>query len=144
MCGAGGLPVVVITFAGDTGSFADKIALDLSHNFGPTSISAPLTKANWTVIEPEGLPEAIERAIRIAKTPPLGPVHLAVYDRLLDDQQVSTHLIQSGIPELRAGYPSDGDLEAITRALDEAKRPLIYVGDGVWKSGGRGPSDRSG
>ena len=132
---AGGLPVVVITFAGDTGSFADKIALDLSHNFGPTSISAPLTKANWTVIEPEGLPEAIERAIRIAKTPPLGPVHLAVYDRLLDDQQVSTHLIQSGIPELRAGYPSDGDLEAITRALDEAKRPLIYVGDGVWKSG---------
>ena len=32
--GAGSLPVVVITFAGDTGSFADKIALDLSHNFG--------------------------------------------------------------------------------------------------------------
>ena len=34
---AGSLPVVVITFAGDTGSFADQIGLDLSHNFGPTS-----------------------------------------------------------------------------------------------------------
>ncbi len=132
---AGSLPVVVITFAGDTGSFADKIALDLSHNFGPTSIAAPMTKANWTVIEPEGLPEAIERAIRVAKTPPLGPVHLAVYDRLLANQEVSTSLIETGIPELRAGYPSDGDLEAVARALDEAERPLIYVGDGVWKSG---------
>ena len=132
---AGSLPVVVITFAGDTGSFADKIALDLSHNFGPTSIAAPVTKANWTIIEPEGLPEAIERAIRVARTPPLGPVHLAVYDRLLGNQEVSTSLIESGIPELRAGYPSDGDLEAVARALDEAERPLIYVGDGVWKSG---------
>ena len=58
---AGSLPVVVITFAGDTGSYADKIGLDLSHNFGPTSISAPLTKATWTVVEPEGLPAAIDR-----------------------------------------------------------------------------------
>ncbi len=132
---AGSLPVVVITFAGDTGSFADKIALDLSHNFGPTSISAPLTKANWTVIEPGGLPEAIERAIRVAKTPPLGPVHLAVYDRVLHNQQVSANLIETSIPELRAGYPSDGDLKAVAGALGEAERPLIYVGDGVWKSG---------
>ncbi len=39
----GSLPVVVITFAGDTGSFADRISLDLSHNAGPTAISAPMT-----------------------------------------------------------------------------------------------------
>ena len=72
----GGLPLVIITFAGDTGSFADKIGLDLSHSFGPTSISAPLTKENWTVVEPEGLPIAIDRAIRVAKTPSQGPVHI--------------------------------------------------------------------
>ena len=39
----GSLPVVVITFAGDTGSFADRISLDLTHNAGPTAISAPMT-----------------------------------------------------------------------------------------------------
>ena len=87
----GSLPVVVITFAGDTGSFADRIALDVSHNFGPTAISAPFTKANWTVIDPEGLPQAVERAIRVAKTPPVGPVHLAVYDRLLGTQEVTAN-----------------------------------------------------
>ena len=131
----GSLPVVVITFAGDTGSFADSVGLDLSHDFGPTSISAPFTKASWTVIEPEGLPEAIERAIRVAKTPPVGPVHLAVYDRLLGTQQVTANIIEGGIPDLRSGYPSDSDLEEIARALHEAERPMIYVGDGVWKSG---------
>ena len=138
----GSLPVVIITFAGDTGSFADRIVLDLSHNFGPTSISAPFTKASWTVIEPEGLPQAIDRAIRVAKTPPVGPVHLAVYDRLLGTQQITTHIIQGHGPNARAGYPEDRDLEEVSRALHEAKRPLIYVGDGVWKSGaGEGVSE---
>ena len=131
----GSLPVVVLTFAGDTGSFADAIGLDLSHNFGPTSISAPFTKASWTVIEPEGLPHAIERAIRVAKTPPVGPVHLAVYDRLLGSQQISTSIIEGDIPDGRAGYPDDREVADLAQALHDAERPLIYVGDGVWKSG---------
>ncbi|MCH8818533.1 MAG: thiamine pyrophosphate-binding protein [Chloroflexi bacterium] len=131
---SGSLPVVVITFAGDTGSFADRISLDLSHTFGPTSIAAPFVKASWAVIEPEGLPQALERAIRVAKTPPIGPVHLAIYDRLLESDIVTTAIIEGEIPKIRAGYPSDEDVEALAAALDEAKRPLIYVGDGVWKS----------
>jgi benzoylformate decarboxylase len=132
---SGKLPVVVITFAGDTGSYMDKIELDFDHSFGPTSISAPFTKANWTVIEPEGLPQAIHRALRVAKTPPVGPVHLAVYDRLLRNQQVTTNIIEGDIPNLRAGYPADNDVEAVVRALHDAERPLLYIGDGIWKSG---------
>ena len=132
----GGLPMIVLTFHGDTGSFADRVALDISHNAGPTLISAPFTKANWTVIEPEGLPSAIERAIMVATTPPMGPVHLAVYDRMLGDEQVTTRLVDGADRDVRAGYPSDDDLEALAGGLHEAERPLIYVGDGVWKSGG--------
>ena len=131
----GSLPVVVITFAGDTGSFADRINLDLHHSAGPTAISAPMTKASWTVIEPEGLPAAIERALRVAMTPPVGPVHLAVYDRLLGPNQATANIIEGDLPELRVGYPSDGDVEEIARALRDAKRPLLYIGDGIWKSG---------
>ena len=131
----GSLPVVVITFAGDTGSFGDRINLDLSHNAGPTAISAPMTKASWAVIEPEGLPAAIERALRVAMTPPVGPVHLAVYDRLLGPNQFTANIIEGGLPEIRAGYPSDSDVEQIAQALRDAKRPLLYIGDGIWKSG---------
>ena len=131
----GSLPVVVITFAGDTGSFADRISLDLTHNAGPTAISAPMTKASWTVIEPEGLPAAIERALRVAMTPPVGPVHLAVYDRLLGPEQFTANIIEGALPEIRTGYPSDSDVEKIAQALRDAKRPLLYTGDGIWKSG---------
>ncbi len=131
----GSLPVVVITFAGDTGSFADRISLDLSHNAGPTAISAPMTKASWTVIEPEGLPAAIERALRVAMTPPVGPVHLAIYDRLLGPEQYTANIIEGDLPEIRTGYPSDSDVEKIAQALRDAKRPLLYTGDGIWKSG---------
>ena len=131
----GSLPVVVITFAGDTGSFAGKISLDVSHNAGPTAIAAPMMKANWTVIEPEGLPAALERALRVAMTPPVGPVHLAVYDRLLGPAEHTANIIDGHTPEFRAGYPSDSDVEAVARALRDAQRPLMYVGDGVWKSG---------
>ena len=132
----GGLPVVVITFAGDTGSFTDRINLDLDASFGPASISVPMCKETWTVIEPEGLPNAVERALRVAATPPFGPVHIAVYDKMLGDQQVTTDIIHSGGGKLNAGHASDGDLQSIVRGLDEAKNPLLYVGDGVWKSGG--------
>ena len=131
----GSLPVVVITFAGDTGSFAGKITLDVSHNAGPTAIAAPMMKANWTVIEPEGLPAALERALRVAMTPPVGPVHLAVYDRLLGPTEYTANIIDGQLPEIHAGYPSDADIDAVARALQDAKRPLMYVGDGVWKSG---------
>ena len=131
----GSLPVVVITFAGDTGSFAGKISLDVSHNAGPTAIAAPMMKANWTVIEPEGLPAALERALRVAMTPPVGPVHLAVYDRLLGPTEFTANIVDGQLPEIHAGYPSSADIDAVARSLRDAKRPLMYVGDGVWKSG---------
>ena len=131
----GSLPVVVITFAGDTGSFADRISLDLSHSFGPTSIAAPMTKASWTVVEPQGLPAAVERALRVATTPPVGPVHLAVYDSMLGPEPVETEIIEGAAGKTRAGYPSDDDVERLAMALHAAERPLIYAGDGIWKSG---------
>lgn len=132
---AGALPVVMLTFAGDTGSYADRITLDLGHNAGPTSIAAPMTKANWSIIEPGGIPSAFERAIKVAGTPPVGPVHMAVYDRNLGPDEITTEIIEGPVARPRAGYPSDSEVEEIARTLHNAKRPVIYVGDGAWKSG---------
>lgn len=131
----GSLPVVVITFAGDTGSFGDKVGLDLSHSFGPTSIAAPFCKSTWASIEPEGLPQAIDRALLVAGAPPVGPVHLAVYDRVLTSAQVDTAIIEGRPAAGRAGYPADSDVEELVDALAGAERPLLYAGDGVWKNG---------
>ncbi len=132
---AGALPVVMLTFAGDTGSYADRITLDVSHNAAPTALAVPVTKGNWSVIEPEGIPQSFERAIKVAGTPPVGPVHIAVYDRNLDEAVITTEIIEGPVARPRTGYPADSDVEAIARLLHNAERPLIYVGDGAWKSG---------
>ena len=132
---AASLPVVTITFVGDTGSYADRITLDLGHNAGPTSIAAPFMKANWTVVDPGGLVMAVDRAIKVATTPPIGPVHIAVYDRNLGPEQITTRIIEGPPARPRAGYPDDRDVEELARVLHDAERPLIYVGDGVNKSG---------
>jgi benzoylformate decarboxylase len=132
---AASLPVVMITFHGDTGSHADRITLDVGHNVSPTAISAPFTKANWTVIEPEGLATAVERAVKVAMTPPIGPVHIAAYDRILGPEQITTSIYEGTPARPRAGHPDLADVEAIASLLDGAKRPMIYVGDGVNKSG---------
>ncbi len=131
----GSLPVVIITFAGDTGSYYDRIGMELDPSFGPTSISAPFTKSSWTVVEPEGLAHAVDRAFRVASTPPVGPVHLAVYDRMLGADEVETTIIEGAGRGVRAGAPDDVDLEELERAMRDANRLLLYVGDGVWKSG---------
>ncbi|MDE0506444.1 MAG: thiamine pyrophosphate-binding protein [Candidatus Poribacteria bacterium] len=130
----GSLPVVLITFAGDTGSYGDRVSLDLGHSVAPTSIAAPMAKAAWSVIEPEGLPQAIYRAIHVAKTPPVGPVHLAVYDRMLYNQQVSTNIIETDIAVMHVGYPDDDDVEKMARLIHDAERPVLYIGDGIWKN----------
>lgn len=134
------LPVVVITYAADTGSGTDRVGWGhhISHNMGPTHISAPYVKASWTVLKSEGMAHAIYRALLVAKTPPVGAVHLAIYENTLTTETIEADIVESGLPDLRAGYPADSDVEKIARSLTEAERPLLFFGDGIWKSGAEG------
>ena len=126
-----GLPVVILTFGGDTGSYIDKLGLDLPHSSGLTDISNPFVKQSWSVLEPYELPLTINRAIRVAMSPPMGPVHLAFYDRILDEGPIPTKIIPDTVPYPKAGLPSKEDISYLANELAKAKRPLIFFGDGI-------------
>ena len=55
---------------------------------------------------------------------------------MLGSQLVSTEIVEGGTLGLRSGAAPDSDIDEILWAMDSAKSPMIYVGDGIWKSGG--------
>jgi benzoylformate decarboxylase len=97
------------------------------------SLARPLTKWAYQVERIEDLTPAMRRAIKLALTPPTGPVFLAL----------PSHVLR-GTGEFDLTPPTlvservRGDRAAIARACDvlcAAERPLIVAGDEVGKSG---------
>jgi benzoylformate decarboxylase len=86
------------------------------------------------VLDVSVLPTVLRRAIRVALTPPTGPVFLSLPIDVMGDQTDAT-------PERLGGIPTAGrgDAEAVAQATDllvEAEIPALVVGDGVARSGG--------
>jgi benzoylformate decarboxylase len=91
-----------------------------------------MTKWAYQVERVEDLPRALRRAIKIATTPPSGPVFLALP---MDIMMAEADLDVSAPPRL--GPRLRGDLEYLQRAaelLASARQPLIIAGDEVAKS----------
>jgi len=96
-------------------------------------MTAPVTKHNWLVLDPQELPGAVREAFRLASSGRPGPV-------LVD---VPRDVLQAEI-EWEAGTPPTSlplrraDPVALRRAafaISNARRPILYVGGGVVSSG---------
>ena len=96
------------------------------------SMVQSMTKWAYQVERVADLPQALRRAIKIATTPPTGPVFLSLpMDIMMAEAQLDTSAPPRIGPRLR------GDLEHLRRAaelLAAAHRPLIIAGDEVAKS----------
>jgi acetolactate synthase I/II/III large subunit len=83
--------------------------------------------AKWvhTIVDPETLPEVISAAVRIAKTPTMGPVVIVLPEDMLDDQVEASPEPQQQIvsPEF-----SDAEVAEIADMIANAVRPLLIVG----------------
>lgn len=91
-----------------------------------------MTKWAYQIERVADLPHALRRAIKVATTPPTGPVFLGLpMDIMMAEADLDVSAPSRIAPRIR------GDLEAIQRAaelLASARHPLILVGDEVAKS----------
>jgi benzoylformate decarboxylase len=108
-----------------------------SHTEGKNLVEMTKQFTKWSaeVHRADRIPEYLNRAFKVASTPPTGPVYLALPSNLLGEtiKVANPDAERSRITPRIAGDP-DGLAEA-AQLLARAKRPLIVAGSGITRAG---------
>ena len=121
----GHAPLVVI--AGEAGIRYDATDAQMAADL--VSMAKPVTKWATRVVDPNSLLRVLRRAIKIAATPPMGPVFVCLPADVLDApsrEEVRPTLV----PSTRV-LPAADEVERAASLLAGAERPIVIMGDGV-------------
>ncbi|MDQ3760441.1 MAG: thiamine pyrophosphate-binding protein [Actinomycetota bacterium] len=127
----GHAPLVVL--AGDAGVCYD--AMDAQMAADLVGMAQPVTKWAGRVTHPTSLLRMLRRAIKIATTPPMGPVFLALPMDVLDAPNAE-EVRPTSILATRT-VPEPALVTQAARLLAGAENPIVIVGDGVAFSEGQ-------
>jgi benzoylformate decarboxylase len=125
-------PVIVTSTNVDT-----RIIGRDSHTEGKDLVEMTKQFTKWSaeVHRADRIPEFLNRAFKVASTPPTGPVYLALPSNLLGEtiSPPNPEAVRSRIVPRIAGDPEA--LREAAKLLAQAQRPLIVAGSGVAKAG---------
>ena len=101
---------------------------------GQEQLAAPMTKLAWTARRAEMIPETIRRAFKVAWTPPYGPTY-ANWNSDYTSERVTAEIIRHDQvdPRMRV-RPNPVEVQRAANLLVNARRPLLIVGDEVYKA----------
>jgi thiamine pyrophosphate-dependent acetolactate synthase large subunit-like protein len=121
----GHAPLVVI--GGDAG--VKYLGMDSQMAGDLVAMAEPVTKWSTMVVDPNSTLRVLRRAIKIAATPPMGPVYVCLPQDILDAPLVE-EVRPTSIPSTRV-LPDGNYIQEASRLLAKAKKPMIFAGDGV-------------
>jgi benzoylformate decarboxylase len=121
----GHAPLVVI--GGDAGVKYGPMDAQMAGDL--VAMAEPVTKWAAYVSDPSSVLRMLRRAIKIAATPPMGPVYLCLPQDILD-QVVVEEVRPTSIPSART-IPAPDVIAAMAAQLAAAQTPIIFMGDGV-------------
>jgi benzoylformate decarboxylase len=125
-------PVIVTSTNVDT-----RIVGRDSHTEGKDLVEMTKQFTKWSaeVHRADRIPEYLNRAFKVAATPPTGPVYLALPSNLLGESiSVENPFAERSRIAPRIGADPEALAEA-AKLLTQAKRPVIVAGSGVAKAG---------
>jgi benzoylformate decarboxylase len=125
----GHTPLVIV--AGESGVAYD--AMDAQMAADLVAMARPVTKYATRVIDPNSTLRVLRRAVKIAMTPPRGPVFVSLPMDVLD-ALTSEPAVPSTLPSRRT-VPVTADLQRAVQLLSGARNPVMLIGDGVTVSG---------
>jgi benzoylformate decarboxylase len=118
-------PLIVI--GGDAG--IKYQAMDAQMAGDLVAMAEPVTKWSTMVMEPSSLLRILRRAIKIAATPPMGPVYVCLPMDILDAPMVGA-VRPTSFPSTST-IPDRDSLNSMAAILAAAQKPMIFVGDGI-------------
>jgi benzoylformate decarboxylase len=122
-------PLVVI--GGDAG--IKYAAMDAQMAGDLVAMMEPVTKWATVVQHPASLLRVLRRAVKIASTPPMGPVYVCLPQDILD-APAHEPVRPTSMPSTRT-VPAPSLVEQAASILAASTRPMIFAGDGVAFSG---------
>lgn len=118
-------PLVII--AGDAGvkymNMDAQMAADL------VGMMKPVTKYAAMVLHKDSVLRTLRRAIKIASTPPMGPVYVCLPADVLDE--INTETVFPSAVVCKSASAEDEICEEIAADLMNAEKPVFFIGDGV-------------
>jgi thiamine pyrophosphate-dependent acetolactate synthase large subunit-like protein len=128
----GHAPLVVI--AGESGVRYD--AMDSQMAADLVGMAKPVTKWATRVIDPSSVLRTLRRAMKMAATPPMGPVFVSLPMDVLDapneEEVIPTSFLVTAVA------PDTEQIKAVASTLASAQKPMIIMGDGIATSGAQG------
>ncbi|QGG47777.1 biosynthetic-type acetolactate synthase large subunit [Heliorestis convoluta] len=100
-----------------------------------TGITTPITKHNYLVKNPKDLPRILREAFHIAQTGRPGPVVIDIPKDVFTatiDYDYPEEIVLRGYKPLYEGKKKE--IDEVAKALQKAKKPLLFVGGGVISS----------
>ncbi|WP_327734551.1 thiamine pyrophosphate-binding protein [Streptomyces nojiriensis] len=125
----GHTPLVVV--AGDAGVRYDAMDAQMASDL--VAMAKPVTKYATRVTDRHSLLRTVRRAVKIALTPPRGPVFVALPMDVLDE--LNSEPVLPSTQVLTDVSPSPASVGRAAELLASAERPIVLVGDGVALSG---------
>jgi len=131
-----GSSIVVTAGLNDNEIWADDVGLAPRPGFDQKEINRQFTKISWECRSPETLPLMLRRALKTSITEPGGPVYMAMASYALEAKGVEAFILPEDRFMVRGRVRAESEaIEEAARMLVEARRPVIVVGDDVWRSG---------
>jgi acetolactate synthase I/II/III large subunit len=134
--GRDGTPLIITAGLVDNESWNDDQVLAPRPGFDEKDVTREFTKISWDARQAASLPMMLRRAFKVATTEPSGPVFLSMGRVALQTKGVKAQILPADRFLFREQMrPETSAIQEAARLLIQAKRPVLVVGDEIWKSG---------
>ncbi len=101
---------------------------------GQEQLTEPMTKLTWSARGPGQIAETVRRAFRVAWTPPYGPTYMNWHSDYTAERVTAEVIRHDQVDPRMRVRPNPVEVQRAAKLLVEARRPVLIVGDEVYKA----------